>query len=232
MLTEDYIHTGSILASSSAPARLATFLNGHGQSEALVVFEVGELCHLQREPLSSSGWNFCGIDAEVDRIIAADRGSVWMITHEQEVWMTNTGHWNSIGEAPGGELTISAGNDGTIYAMANRDRNFHLFTFDVASASFIDQGIVLNRYARGGIPDSLWPLADGKLLPTAMIHGAKSMRRLPRQISGRETWNPRFHSYTLKHLLKTRSHCDIGLRRHLRGFVSECWMPQNEQVVL
>ena len=164
MLTEDYIHTDSILASSSAPAPLATFLNGQGQSEALVVFEDGELCHLQREPLSSSGWNFCGIDAEVDRITAADRGSVWMITHEQEVWMTNTGHWNSIGEAPGGELTISAGNDGTIYAVANRDRNFHLFTFDVASASFIDQGIVPIRYAPGGMPDSLWSLADGKLL--------------------------------------------------------------------
>jgi hypothetical protein len=43
MLTEDYIHTDSILASSAAPAPLATFLNRQGQSEVLVVYEDGGL---------------------------------------------------------------------------------------------------------------------------------------------------------------------------------------------
>jgi hypothetical protein len=57
MLAEDYLHTDSILASATASKPLATFLNSQGQSEALVVYEDGELCHLQREPLSSSGWN-------------------------------------------------------------------------------------------------------------------------------------------------------------------------------
>jgi Tectonin domain len=166
MLTEDFIHTDSILASSAAPAPLATFLNSQGQSEALVVFDDGELCHLQREPLSSSGWNFCGIDAEIGAITAADRGSVWMITQDQNIWMTNTGHWNYIDASLGGSPSVSAGNDGTIYAVANQNNNFHLFTFDVASSSFIDQGIVPIHSAPAGTPGSLWSIAAGGKLFT------------------------------------------------------------------
>jgi hypothetical protein len=74
MLTEDYLHTDSILASAKATSPLATFLNGQGQSEALVVFDDGELCHLQREPLSSSGWNFNGIGYKIGSI---DGGQSW-----------------------------------------------------------------------------------------------------------------------------------------------------------
>jgi hypothetical protein len=109
MLTEDYIHTDSILASAKATAPLATFLNGQGQSEALVLFDDGELCHLQREPLSSSGWNFNGIGYKIGSITAANRGSVWMMDEDHAIWMTNAGHWNELGGQPVGDVSISAG---------------------------------------------------------------------------------------------------------------------------
>jgi hypothetical protein len=109
MLTEDCIHTDSILASAKATAPLATFLNGQGQSEALVVFDDGELCHLQREPLSSSGWNFNGIGYKIGSMTAANRGSVWMMDEDHAIWMTNAGHWNELGGQPVGDVSISAG---------------------------------------------------------------------------------------------------------------------------
>ena len=75
-LTEDFIHAESILASSTAANPIATFLNSSNQSEALVIHDDGELCHLQREPLSSSGWNIIGIGAQVATISAANSGNV------------------------------------------------------------------------------------------------------------------------------------------------------------
>ena len=163
MLTEDYMHTDVILASPTASAPLATFLNRDGQSEALVVFDDGELCHLQREPLSSSGWNFNGIGAQVGAITAANGGSVWMIDSGQNVWMSNTGHWNFVGEVSGGGLNISAGLDGTVYAVTNQSGSFHLFTFDPVSGSFQDQGTVPVGNAPLGKPGSLWALMSRKL---------------------------------------------------------------------
>jgi hypothetical protein len=74
-LTEDYIHAESILASSTAASPLARFVNASGQSEALVIHDDGELCHLQREPLSNSGWNIVGVGAEVTTIATANSGS-------------------------------------------------------------------------------------------------------------------------------------------------------------
>jgi hypothetical protein len=164
MLTEDYIHTDSILASAKATAPLATFLNGQGQSEALVVFDDGELCHLQREPLSNSGWNFNGIGYTIGSIMAANRGSVWMMDEDQAIWMTNTGHWNELGTQPGGDQSISAGLDGTVYRVARmEDHSIHLSTFDLSSGSFLDQGVVPIISAPLGNPDSLWALSGQKL---------------------------------------------------------------------
>src|ERR1700677_1621157 len=91
-LTEDYMHAASILAASGATQPLACFLNSQNQSEALLIADNGsstELCHVFREPLSSSGWNFVGIGAQVSSILAANSSSVWMIDNDATIWMTN-----------------------------------------------------------------------------------------------------------------------------------------------
>lgn len=162
-LTEDFIHSDSILASATASTALATFLNSQGQSEALVTYEDGELCHLQREPLSSSGWNFCGIGAVIESITAANSGSVWITDKAQGIWMSNAGHWNFISTFPGGEPSLSVGTTGTVYGLVNQDHNYHLYIFDPVSRSFDDHGIVPITLAPVGKPDSLWSIAGGKL---------------------------------------------------------------------
>jgi hypothetical protein len=163
-LTEDYIHTDAILASPTAPSPLATFLNSQGQSEALVIYNDGELCHLQREPLSSSGWNFCGIGAVVQSIAAVNSGSVWITDNDQTIWQSNAGHWNFISALPGGAQAISVGTDGTVYGFVNEGpgSNFHLFTFDPTTQSFQDQGTAPG--VPYGKPGALWAIAEGKLL--------------------------------------------------------------------
>ncbi len=93
-LTEDFIHSDSILASPTAATPLATFVNANGQSEALVIKDTGELCHLQREPLSSSGWNIFGIGAEGQSVAAANSGNVWITDVEESIWQSNAGQWN------------------------------------------------------------------------------------------------------------------------------------------
>ena len=132
-LTEDFIHSDSILASATASTALATFLNSKGQSEALVTYEDGELCHLQREPLSSSGWNFCGIGAVIESIAAANSGSVWITDKAQGIWMSNAGHWNFVSTFPGGEPSLSVGTNGTVYGLVNQNHNYHLYIFDPVS---------------------------------------------------------------------------------------------------
>jgi hypothetical protein len=155
-LTEDFIHTDSILASSTT---LATFLNSRGQSEALVIYEDGELCHLQREPLSSSGWNFCGIGAVIESITAANSGSVWITDHAQGIWMSNAGHWNFISTLPGGGPSLSVGTDGTVYGVVNQSGDHHLFVFNPADRSFEDHGVVPITVAPVGNPESLGSVA-------------------------------------------------------------------------
>jgi hypothetical protein len=91
-LTEDYIHKESILGSGSARSPMATFVNAQGQSEALLINDDGELCHLQREPLSSSGWNIYGIGAIVQSIAAVNSGSVWITDIGEGIWQSNAGH--------------------------------------------------------------------------------------------------------------------------------------------
>jgi hypothetical protein len=55
---------------------LASFLNSSGQSEALLIHDDGELCHLLREPLSRTDWNIVGIGAQIDTIIVASSNSM------------------------------------------------------------------------------------------------------------------------------------------------------------
>jgi hypothetical protein len=171
-LTEDFIHADSILASATAASPLATFVNANGQSEALVIQDDGELCHLQREPLSSSGWNIFGIGAGVQSIAAVNSGTVWIMDVALSFWQSNAGHWNFVGSPVGGDLTFSVAGDGTLYALATPDgNNFHLFTYDAASASFQDAGVVPIDQAPVGSPGSLWSLTSAGVVMTSTSPG-------------------------------------------------------------
>ena len=168
-LTEDFIHSDSILASPTAATPLATFVNANGQSEALVIKDTGELCHLQREPLSSSGWNIFGIGAEGQSVAAANSGNVWITDVEESIWQSNAGHWNLVGNVPGdgGLSGISVGRDGTIYAVTNENGNFHLFTYDSATGSFQDTGVVPIDEAPVGSAGSLWSISNQTVMVSA-----------------------------------------------------------------
>ena len=159
-LTEDFIHSDSILASATAAAPLATFVNANGQSEAVVIQPDGELCHLQREPLSSSGWNIFGIGAQIGQFAAANSGCVWIVDTGESIWHSNAGHWNMIGDVEGGLYDISVGRDGTFYAVTNQNEIFHLFTYDPASPGFQDTGVVPAIQAPVGSPGSLWSISN------------------------------------------------------------------------
>jgi RHS repeat-associated protein len=176
-LTEDYVHGDSILASSSATAPLATFVNAQGQSEALLIQEDGELCHLQREPLSSTGWNIYGIGAVVEAIAAASSGNVWITDTSEDIWQSNAGNWNLIGNVNAGLSGISVGRDGTVYAVGQAsDQTFHLFTFDPTAAAFQDNGVTSIIGAPVGNSGSLWALANG---PQVFMNGPNAWTQAP-----------------------------------------------------
>src|ERR1700742_2376111 len=105
--------------------RSAHFTESTGQSEAQVIYEDGKLCHLQREPLSSSGWNFCGINAMIDSMAAVNSGSVWITDPAHNIWISNAGNGNLIGALPGGAPSIFVGIDGAAYAVVNQGGNYH-----------------------------------------------------------------------------------------------------------
>jgi hypothetical protein len=169
MLTEDYIHTDAIIASNKAAVKapLATFLNGKKQSEALLIYENGELCHLQREPLSGSGWNFNGIDCSIQWIQAGDRGGVVIFDRDESAWMTIAGHWIVLPGTGGGHPKYSFGLDGTLYVLAQLGPDEHLFVFDPATNLYRDMGIVPIQIPPVGNPDSLFSLVNGQLYVAA-----------------------------------------------------------------
>jgi hypothetical protein len=190
-LTEDYIHSDSILASGSAATPLATFVNSLGESEALLIQDDGELCHLQRELLSSSGWNIYGIGAVVESIAAASSGNVWITDQEEDIWQSNAGHWNLIDSTHVGLSGISVGRDGAVYAVGEAsDQTSHMFTFDPATAMFQDNGTTPITGAPAGNAGSLWALANGNQVfmngPSAWTQapGAFNSGDLPSQVIG------------------------------------------------
>ena len=136
-LSEDYIHSASIFASAGASQPLATFLNSSGQSEALVIYpenSAAELCHLMREPLSNTGWNFVGIGAEVQSIAAANSNSLAILGVDESIWVSNAGHWNPISGITGGQPSISALTDGTIFATTDQGNGqYVLYQYDVVA---------------------------------------------------------------------------------------------------
>jgi hypothetical protein len=192
MLTEDFIHTDAITASNKATVKapLATFLNGKKQSEALLIYEDGELCHLQREPLSSSGWNFNGINCLIQWIRAGDRGSVVIFDRTESAWMTIAGHWSLLPGVPGGASKYSFGLDGTLYVIALLSSDEHLFVFDPTENVYRDTGIVPIQLPPVGNPDQLFSLADGQLWVFAGSWRKVALRfdggDIPQQISASE----------------------------------------------
>jgi hypothetical protein len=171
-LTEDYIHSTSMLASGTATQPIASFLNSTGQSEALLVHDDGELCHLLREPLSSSGWNIVGIGAVVDTIAAADSGTVWITDDDQSIWMSNAGHWNPIQTLPGGAQTLSIMTDGTVYATVNENGQYVQYTYDPVAGQFGNpQNIAYTTPPVGSGQYNMWVISEGAVLTTNNIMG-------------------------------------------------------------
>jgi hypothetical protein len=160
-LSEDYIHSSAILASSTAVSPLASFLNSSGQSEALLIHNSGELCHLMREPLSSTGWNTVGIGAQVDTIIAANSNNLAILGHDESIWISNAGHWNPLGSLPGGNPALSACQDGTIYGTCDQGGQYMLYQYDPVQVAFIEVGAIPYSAPPVGSAGNLWTLDDG-----------------------------------------------------------------------
>lgn len=167
-LTEDFIHTDYILASATTPNSIAAFLNSSNQSEALVIHAAegdtvgGEVCHLQREPLSSSGWNVIGIGAQVETIMAADSGTVWITDADQTIWMSNAGHWNQIQNLNGGRQELAIDTNGTVYATVENGDTFTQYTYDPVAGQFSSPTPVNYQTPPVGTnPNNLWVIDGG-----------------------------------------------------------------------
>jgi hypothetical protein len=72
------------------------------------------------EPLSGTGWNIVGIGAQIASIAAANSNSLAIFGNDQNIWVSNAGHWNPVSGLSGGHQSISALNDGTIYATIDQ----------------------------------------------------------------------------------------------------------------
>jgi hypothetical protein len=162
-LTEDFIHSNAMLASGT-PA-LATFLNSSLQSEALLIHDTGELCHLMREPLSSTGWNIVGIGAQVANIVAASSSNLAFLG-ENEIWVSNAGHWNQLPALPADTETspmLSALTDGTIYATSIQSGQPVLYQYDPGTTSMVEVGTVPYSTPPVGSIGNLWTIDDNQV---------------------------------------------------------------------
>jgi hypothetical protein len=165
-LTEDYIHSAVMQASSSSSTTqpLATFLNSSGQSEALLITDTAsgsnELCHLMREPLSSTGWNIVGIGAQVASITASNSNNVAILGVDESIWISNAGHWNPLPSLPGGSPSLSACQDGVIYATCDQGGQYVLYQYDATNAAFTEVGTIPYAAPPVGSAGNLWTIDD------------------------------------------------------------------------
>ena len=155
-LSEDYIHSAAMLASASATSPLASFLNSSGQSEALLIHDDGELCHLLREPLSGTGWNIVGIGAQIETIIGASSNSVATVGQDNSIWISNSGHWNSVPPLPGDNQLLSACQDGTFFGTSSQQDQYALYQYDPVGAVFTEVSTILYSTPPVGSVGNLW----------------------------------------------------------------------------
>jgi hypothetical protein len=164
-LSEDYIHSASMLASASAPLPLASFLNSSAQSEALLIHDDGELCHLLREPLSGTGWNIVGIGAQINAIIAASSNSMATIGQDNSIWISNAGHWNLVPSLPGDNQSLSACQDGTFFGTSSQGGQYGLYQYDPIGAVFNEVSAIPYSTPPVGIAGNLWTVdSQGEVL--------------------------------------------------------------------
>ena len=164
-LSEDYIHSSSMLASASATSPLASFLNSSGQSEALLIHDNGELCHLLREPLSGTGWNIVGIGAQIEKIVGASSNSMATVGRDESIWISNAGHWNSVPPLPGNDPALSACQEGTFFGTSSRhDGQSVLYQYDPISAVFTEVGQIPYSTPPVGRVGNLWTVGVGGMV--------------------------------------------------------------------
>jgi hypothetical protein len=162
-LSEDYIHSATMQASSSSSTiqPLASFLNSSGQSEALLIHDDGELCHLLREPLSGTGWNIVGIGAQIDTIIAASSNSMATVGQDNSIWISNAGHWNSVPPLPGNNQSLSACQDGTFFGTSSQGGQYVLYQYDPVGAGFTEVSTIPYSTPPVGSAGNLWAVDSG-----------------------------------------------------------------------
>ena len=153
-----------MLASASATSPLASFLNSSGQSEALLIHDDGELCHLLREPLSGTGWNIVGIGAQIETIVGASSNSMATIGQDNSIWISNAGHWNSV-PLPGNKPAVSACQDGTFFGTSSReDGQSLLYQYDPVGAVFTEVSTIPYSVPPVGRVGDLWTVGVGGMV--------------------------------------------------------------------
>lgn len=124
-LIDECLMTTGIAVDPLQVSPLAVYQNGNGASEALVICQGGELCHLVREPLSSSGWNVYGVGARLASVALIDCSTAYAVGNNDSaqqqgfVRTLNKGVWGTSNVA----YTIWGlykGWDGTIWANASQ----------------------------------------------------------------------------------------------------------------
>jgi len=78
-LIDECLMTSGIAADPTQVSPLAVYQNETGASEALVIHQGGELCHVVREPLSSSGWNVYGVGARLVSAVLTDGSTAYAL---------------------------------------------------------------------------------------------------------------------------------------------------------
>lgn len=180
-LIEDFLHTADVLIDTTAERPMATFLNRDGQTEALVICQLGQasdgLYHVCREPLSDSGWNIFGLGAQAYAIAAVDSNLAWAIGTDRQIWRVEAGRWNLAPQLPSRALLpaltfpnlylpLSVGIDGAVWAI---DSNGNLYQFNAAG----NDGVGAWQAAPGAPPltaapvgaaGSLWGLSAGGIV--------------------------------------------------------------------
>lgn len=124
-LIDECLMTMGIAADPSQVSPLAVYQNGNGASEALVIHQGGELCHVVREPLSSSGWNVYGVGARLASAALVDGSTAYAVGNNDQsqqqgfVRTLNKGVWGTA-EVAYVVAGLYQGWDGTIWAEAGQ----------------------------------------------------------------------------------------------------------------
>jgi hypothetical protein len=183
-LLEDYLHTDDVMVDSTQKQPLAVFLN-NGQTEALVIDQTGNLCHVYREPLSDSGWNMSGLGAQVgaiggDAIAAASSAiGVWAVSKtDASIWQALLGRWSPAPSLPVnvGAMDIAVGTDGIVRILDSNTRNVYEYAPGSSDWRPLDCGGMNGSFGQAprGSANNLWAIDMGKMYIATNASGSST----------------------------------------------------------